>query len=147
LLRLFAELDELHRQQFPELFPATVNRDVRWIEKVLSEDQIGFFVAEVESEAHAIVVGFVRVTDVRTPENAILLSRRFGLIDDLIVTEGHRRSGIASALLRAAETWARDRGISALEVTVWAFNQAAQELYASQDFHPLRHYLRKNLDP
>jgi diamine N-acetyltransferase len=143
LLRLFSELDELHRQQFPEMFPASVSRDAGWLEKTLGEEKIGFFVAEVESELQTLVVGFVRVSDVQTPDNGVLLSRRFGLVDDLVVTEAQRRSGIASALLQAVEAWAHARGIGALEVTVWAFNQAAQDLYANQGFAPLRQYLRK----
>lgn len=145
LLELYAELDELHRAQFPELFPATVKRERATVERWLSEERVGFFVAEAVQAETRTVVGFVRVVDVRTPDGGVLLSRRFGLIEDLAVTEGHRRSGIASALLGAAETWARERGIGALEVTVWAFNQAAQELYASQGFSPLRQYLQKTL--
>lgn len=144
LLELFAELDELHRAQFPEMFPATVRRDSATVERWLSEERVGFFAAELHREAPT-VVGFLRVVEVRTPEGGVLLSRRFGLIEDLAVAVDHRRSGVASALLRAAEGWARERGIGALEVTVWAFNQAAQELYARQGFDPLRHYLRKPL--
>jgi GNAT superfamily N-acetyltransferase len=48
-------------------------------------------------------------------------------------------------LLAAAEDWARRRGLNALEVTVWGFNVAAQDLYRTVGFDVLRHYLRKPL--
>jgi GNAT superfamily N-acetyltransferase len=70
---------------------------------------------------------------------------RFGLVDELVVMPNHRRTGVATALVAQVETWARERGIEALELNVWAFNQAALELYAKEGFSVLRHYLRKSL--
>ena len=50
-------------------------------------------------------------------------------------------------MLEAAEGWARSQGLPAMEVTVWAFNQAASQLYEKHGFGVLRQYLRKQLDP
>ncbi len=91
------------------------------------------------------VVGFVRVVEAHTPAGGLLLPRRFGLVDDLAVAPGARHAGIASELVHAAEVWARERRLPALEVTAWAFNVPAQRLYAKQGFTVLRHYLRKPL--
>lgn len=141
LLQMYRELDEAHRLQHPELFPATIERDATRVESMLADPRMGFFVAILPSVGPAI--GFVRVVDVQTRDGSVLLPRRFGLVDELVVMPEHRRAGVARALLVEVEAWARQRGLGALEVTVWAFNQAARELYAEEGFSILRHYLRK----
>jgi diamine N-acetyltransferase len=143
LRQLYRELDETHRSQHPELFPSMVERDVEWIEGMLTDPKVGFFVATLPSANPAI--GFARVIDVQTPDSGVLLPRRFALVDELVVMAEHRRAGVASALLADVEAWARQRGIDALEVTVWAFNEAARELYTKEGFSVLRQYLRKSL--
>jgi len=143
LLEMYRELDETHRLQHPQLFLPTVERDATRVESMLTDANVGVFVATLPSVDHAI--GFARVVDVQTPDGSVLLPRRFGLVDELVVMPEHRRAGVASALLVEVEAWARQRGIGALEVTVWAFNQAARELYAKEGFSILRHYLRKSL--
>ncbi len=47
----------------------------------------------------------------------------------LLVASGHRRRGVGSALLEAAETWAREVGITKLELHVFPHNEAAIALY------------------
>lgn len=114
-----------------------------WVESTLTDPKVGVFVATLPSADAA--VGFARVVDVQTPGTSVLLPRRFGLVDELVVMPEHRRAGVARALLAEVEGWARLRGLGALEVTVWAFNQAAHEVYAKDGFSILRHYLRKSL--
>ena len=143
LLQMYRELDETHRLQHPQLFPPTIERDAARVESMLADPKFGVFVATLPAVDAAI--GFARVIDVQTPDGRVLLPRRFGLVDELVVMPEHRRAGVARGLLVEVEAWARQRGIDALEVTVWAFNDAARELYAKEGFSILRHYLRKSL--
>jgi len=143
LLHMYRELDETHRLQHPQLFPTTVERDATRVESMLRDPKVGVFVATLPSFHDP--VGFARVLDVQTPDGSVLLPRRFGLVDELVVMPEHRRAGVATALLLEVEAWARQRGIGALEVTVWAFNNAARELYAKEGFSIFRHYLCKSL--
>ncbi len=145
LLVLYHELHETHRVQHPELFPATVATDPAAVERMLRDNRVGFLVAEFESETGAKLAAFLRVVDTLTPEGGALLSRRFGLVDEVVVLAEYRRLGIASLLLSHAERWASERGLPALEVTVWAFNQEAKDLYLKRGFSTLRHYLRRPL--
>lgn len=148
LLELYHELDEAHRAHHPELFAGAPTRDVQSIVAKLHEERAAVLVADVAADdggGDSIVAGFVRIVDVTTPHGEVLLSRRFGLVDELAVATPYRRLGIASALLKAAETWAKGRKVGALEVTVWAFNDGARELYAQHDYAPARYYLRKPL--
>jgi RimJ/RimL family protein N-acetyltransferase len=49
----------------------------------------------------------------------------------LMVSSAHRRRGIGRALLEAAERWARDAGVSKLELHVFPHNEAALALYVA----------------
>lgn len=142
---LYEELDEVHRLNHPNLYRTEkFIRDPAEFEAALNDSKIGLLVAET-LDASPTVVGLVHVVEVETPDGKILAPRRFGLVDGLIVAASHRKAGVGSELLLAAEDWARARGLNALEVTVWAFNGAAQRLYDQHGFAALRHYLRKDL--
>jgi ribosomal protein S18 acetylase RimI-like enzyme len=52
-----------------------------------------------------------------------------GHVADLAVAESARRMGVGSALMRAGETWARDRDFNLLSLDVWATNDPAFAFY------------------
>jgi RimJ/RimL family protein N-acetyltransferase len=64
----------------------------------------------------------------------------------LMVAAGHRRRGIGSALLAAAEAWALASGVTKLELHVFPYNEAALALYEKRGFeregYRRRHYRR-----
>ena len=64
----------------------------------------------------------------------------------LMVARAHRRQGVGGALLDAAEQWARDAGISKLELSVFPHNEPARALYERhgyrQEGHRVAHFLR-----
>lgn len=59
----------------------------------------------------------------------------------LMVSAGHRRLGIGRALLEQAATWAREAGVSKLELHVFPWNEPAIALYEQFGFE--REGLRK----
>ncbi len=48
---------------------------------------------------------------------------------DLGVIEDARRTGVGSALMRAGEAWARERGLPVMSLDVWATNERARAFY------------------
>ncbi len=52
-----------------------------------------------------------------------------GLLEDLIVDEAHRGAGVGSQLLQRAEAWAREQGLSRLQLLADAENTAALDFY------------------
>ncbi|MDC0831572.1 GNAT family N-acetyltransferase [Geitlerinema sp. CS-897] len=62
------------------------------------------------------------------------------------VAPPHRRRGIASALVRHAETWARQRGDSQIGLQVFADNDRAVTLYRKLGYRTLSWWMVKPLD-
>jgi ribosomal protein S18 acetylase RimI-like enzyme len=83
------------------------------------------FVAEISDE----VVGVV--TTSRRPHFSGVVDAS---IDDLVVAAQWEGRGVARGLLRAAETWARDRGLGCITVETGASNDRAINLYRSVGF-------------
>jgi len=64
----------------------------------------------------------------------------------VMVAAAHRRSGVGTALMAAAEDWARRAGVRKLELHVFPHNEPAIRLYEKLGYHPegvrRRHYAR-----
>jgi ribosomal protein S18 acetylase RimI-like enzyme len=143
VIELYAELDLHHRDAHPEFYATEyAPRDTAWVKETLADPKAGFFVSE---PMPGEISGFARILEIQTPVGRVLASRHFGLLDELVVARSARRQGTGTALLVACEDWARERGLPAIEVTVWAFNDAARELYENREFQVIRHYYRKQL--
>ena len=64
----------------------------------------------------------------------------------MMVASGWRGRGVGTALVTAAEAWAREHGLHKLALSVFPHNQAAIGLYRKCGFveegHRVRHYRR-----
>lgn len=69
-----------------------------------------------------------------------------GHVADLGVIAGARRMGVGSALMRAGEAWARERGLRVLSLDLWATNERARTFYESLGYSPEQLSLFKRLD-
>ena len=89
----------------------------------LGEDDVVVFVAERQAE----VVGYVYAA--LEPQSWKELREACGFIHDVVVDEGRRRSGVASALMEAAIDWLRERGAPRVVLGTAQKNDAAQRLF------------------
>jgi ribosomal protein S18 acetylase RimI-like enzyme len=65
-------------------------------------------------------------------------------IEDLAVAADAERQGIASALMSAAEEWARARGVTRMGLTVWETNARARRFYDQNGYRAETiHYLKE----
>ncbi len=65
-------------------------------------------------------------------------------IEDLAVALDAERQGIASALMSAAEEWARARGVTRMGLTVWEANARARRFYDHSGYRAETiHYLKE----
>ncbi len=143
LVQLFAQVDRLHRETLPNLFQPSSSLDypADFFTDLLQNAAAAIFVAEVNGE----LAGFVIVVERKTPLVPILVPRRFALIDTLCVREDLRRCGIGQALMAEAEDWARERGISAVELNVYEFNATALHFYENLGYSGISRRMGKTL--
>lgn len=68
-------------------------------------------------------------------------------VADVAVVADARRSGVGSALMRAAEVWAHEHDLAMLELDVWATNDRALSFYRSLGYREESLTLFKPLEP
>lgn len=101
------------------------------IERALVSTPLGSAVFVAEDPAGA-PLGFVHV------ETAMdfFTHERHGHVSDLVVASKGEGRGAGTALMAAAEKWARQKGYRLLTLNVFAANLRARELYERIGFHP-----------
>jgi GNAT superfamily N-acetyltransferase len=101
----------------------------RWLREQLTWDRLKIFAAEEGDQ----VAGMATVAVVP----AALTLRTVWMIRDLYVDPGHRREGVAGALLTHVTDAARVQGAHRVSLQTEVGNTAAQALYASFGFEPV----------
>ena len=107
-------------------------------ERHLADPDQALFLAEVDGA----VVGLVRVQALErleVPDVPALTPRRYAMVQELVVAQTHQRRGIATRLMTEAHRWARDRGLTQVELSVYDFNHPALRLYEKLGFTPDSH--------
>jgi ribosomal protein S18 acetylase RimI-like enzyme len=134
LLKLFAELDEFHRQARPDMFvrPQGPARDPAHIEALIAGPNSTILVAEDSAFPHLVGLATVLIRDI--PASHIRRARRIAEIDNLGVARHARRHGVGRALMRASMAFAQAQGIGAVELGVHEFNAGAIAFYEAMGF-------------
>lgn len=82
---------------------------------------------------------------VRDRDNSSLGNYRECHVEDLVVHPDFRRRGVAKALMAEAERRAKALGAERLSLTVWRFNDSAQELYEGLGYEDLWSWMEKKI--
>lgn len=93
----------------------------KFIKARLQKKDSTIFVASKEGR----IVGFTQLY----PSFSSISMQRIWILNDLFVDEGHRRTGVAKALMCAAENFARETASVRLILATQISNVAAQSLY------------------
>jgi len=97
------------------------------------------------AEVDGLVVGQLDAfTRPQPPAGSMRVPRQSALIG-IAVDEGWRGRGVGSALMQAAETWARERGLDSLELDVAGPNNDARRLYDRLGYGLVAHTMVKPL--
>ena len=109
----------------------------RYIRALQRHPDAGLFVAELDG---GVLVG--RLSLMRDPHPSSKHVADLGVM----VAAGHRRRGVGTALMAAAEDWARSAGVGKLELHVFPHNEPAIRLYEKLGYAReglrRRHYAR-----
>jgi RimJ/RimL family protein N-acetyltransferase len=114
----------------------STSEERRYLRTVRRHSHAAVFVAENENG----IVG--RISLARDPHPASEHIADLGIM----VAQGYRRQGIGRALMEAGEAWAREVGVTKLELHVFPYNHAAIALYEQLGYeregYRRRHYRR-----
>ena len=130
--RLGAELMRVHQKldsrRFLPTGPDSETRYAAFLGDAIENDEAAVIVAERDG----VVAGYL-YAEIEPPSLKELRDTA-GFIHDILVTERHRRAGIAKALLAAALGWLRERGVRQVILgTAWE-NEGARRLFRSAGF-------------
>ncbi len=144
LCALLDQVDALHRDNLSHLYqkPRGPARGKDYVLSLLADEDVCLFVGE----AAGVVVGFVHVQVCESPPIPIFVPRRYAVVDNLVVDRHFQRRGLGRALMEQAHRWAADQGATAVELTVYDFNETARAFYkslgyvvqSSQMYRPLK---------
>jgi GNAT superfamily N-acetyltransferase len=81
------------------------------------------------AERDGEVLGYIHMALKEIENSMVLRPRRYIKIHDLAVGQIHHRRGAGSALMQAAERWAKEKGVDTIELNVWEFNSGAFAFY------------------
>jgi GNAT superfamily N-acetyltransferase len=127
IYKIFEETDRLHREAHPERFQlASFPQDIKDFYRtcILKSDVI-ILLAVGQGEILGALICAVH----QSGSAPALTPRTYGCIENITVPQIHRRRKIGTALMEAAKTWARTKGATSIELTVWEFNQGAASFY------------------
>lgn len=141
LCELFAEGDEHHRVAMPRIFrkPAELPRDREYILAVMGDPSAALIVADQGGRLIGLLQAYLR----DTPNIPLMVPRRYIMIDNVVVRKESRGQGIGTRLMQWAETWAREKEASSIELNVFDFNQNAIDFYDGLGYAMLTHRMSK----
>ncbi|MDK9759492.1 GNAT family N-acetyltransferase [Vibrio sp. D173a] len=123
---------------------------VRKTEDVLNESELQDILSDdnqllVVSEHDGKVVGALLGSLTTVKERRWTQSRRYGYIEELIVSSEARKLGVATALVSYFSDWASTLGASSVDLHVWSNNTGAIDFYSRVGFQPKQNLLSKRL--
>lgn len=143
ILALLRQVGQVHHGIRPDLFRSgALKYDENALKQLLQDESRPIFLGE--SEGSVLGYCFCQLKDysgsgVQTPRLELY-------IDDLCVEETCRGQGVASALYRYVQSFARSRGCSHISLNVWCGNQAAQAFYERMGLRPRSILLEQPLE-
>jgi len=113
--------------------PEPIKADA-FIHGLITHGKTHFFVARRAPDAP--ILGFVHLM----PSIGTVAMRPVWLLEDLFVTPETRNTGVATALMQYAETFARQTGAERLTLATAHDNHQAQALYKELGYLPETHF-------
>lgn len=153
LAALWPQVDRLHARLQPRFFgpgprAAPRGQPAGMDGAVFVAEQVGSAAgAEVASATRrATIVGAVRVRVYDSPSDPLIVPRRRGYVEEIVIDEAHRREGLGRRLMQRAEDWCRAQGARDLLLTVWTGNEEAEAFYERLGYEAVNRVLCRELD-
>lgn len=134
LTPLFVQLANLHITGRPDIFKAAPKLAKKDFKKFIKSDNRYFTVAEINGE----IIGISNWQLKKCCDNETLSDRTFAVIDEIIISESHRRKGYGKLLFEETVKLASEKGADSIELYVWNFNEDAKKFYEALGMKPQR---------
>jgi diamine N-acetyltransferase len=134
LATLQQSVQEMHAEAFPERFRRNVPAETmeRAIRDMLQTPSSYWLVAEDEQP-----IAYLNAEFRERDESWCAVAQRVCYLAGIAVAPNFRRRGIARALVAELKREADARGVAAIELDVWAFNDEAQHVFSSLGFRTI----------
>ncbi|MDP9372127.1 MAG: GNAT family N-acetyltransferase [Chloroflexota bacterium] len=139
---LLHDSDAYHARHVPAV--ARVPDEPRFTRDELTELLANANCLVLVAEHEGMVVGFIEAS-IRVPERPDEVTMPWCGINNLAVDDRWRRRGIGSALVEAAEAWARRKGLMQVRLEVFEFNSGARTLYERLGYRTISRHMGKPL--
>lgn len=135
------EVNGVHVNGRPHHFKAGFNKELQEHVYLYLAGGIGYAAVE---EQDGRIIGMVMVDYIDRPESPYRYAERFAHIAEICVDENHRKQGVGKRLMDFVKADAKAKGLSRIELDVWAFNDALG-FYEAEGFTVFRRYLEYDL--
>ncbi len=141
IAKLSYEVGRLHDEAMPAYFmSSTEGEHLRIVSEMLKSSTTVIFKAVCEDR----ICGFLCLY-VPERERKGFVHSKTGVILNMGVDEVYRGQGIGTALIKEAENYLKEKGIEALELGVYMFNEKAYKLYEKLGFVTIEQQMFKRL--
>ena len=143
LCELYDEIDTLHRVNLPYIFKKSNGspREKDYYLGVIADENVGFFVAEVDKK----LVGFIHILVRDTPVFPILIHQHYAVIDGMAIKSEFQNRGLGRILMEKTQEWAITKGAEFIELNVYEFNKNAISFYERLGYQTSSRRMRKSL--
>jgi ribosomal protein S18 acetylase RimI-like enzyme len=143
LSTLCKDVQSLHAEHHPQIFKMPQSDDfaAAFFDEMLARAEFTAYIAEEQGRP----VGYVLCRLVDRPENDFTFANRFLLVDQISVRPEARRMGVGTALLKQAETRARELGLSKIQLDSWDFNLDAHACFEKFGFKKFNYRFWMNI--
>ena len=132
MVELWKEMMDFHKER-DQVFTRTATGHEDWIKFItghMSKEESCVLVAECDDG----IVGFCLAFISENPP--VLITKRYGLFQDLAITADYRRCGIGESLFAKTLQWFRGHGIKRIEVRVSVHNELSTAFWRKIGFEP-----------
>jgi len=136
-------LQQLHVDAFPKIYkPFTATAAVSHLSDLISRPDVKVRVLIQSNQ----IVGHAVLAVETTPANMFKHAQRYGHLTQIEVDPGYQKLGFGRSLLLDVEEIAKNLGLNRILLDVWAFNDAARDFFAAEDYKPFGSKLVRSID-
>lgn len=141
---LFKIAEALYRKDIFNIYKVSTIPDftTKYIKEIINKDSETIFVAEIDKE----IVAMIHVSIKTSKDNHLMIERKFGWIDHLIIKEEFKDSGVASFLIKASESWLTGKNVKRVELDVFELNNnTSVDIYNNIGYETMSRRIFKKL--